>query len=113
MQHRYLKLRQLITGWVSYFGIADMKGVTKTLDKWTRRRIRMCYWKQWKKIKTKHVNLVKLGIDKYKAWEFANTRKGYWRISNSPILARTFTNKLFNRLGYLSFTERYAQVTHS
>ena len=113
MQHRYLKLRQLITEWVSYFGIADMKGVTKTLDKWTRRRIRMCYWKQWKKIKTKHVNLVKLGIDKYKAWEFANTRKGYWRISNSPILARTFTNKLFNRLGYLSFTERYAQVTHS
>jgi RNA-directed DNA polymerase len=113
MQYRYLKLRQLITGWVSYFGIADMKGVSKTLDKWTRRRIRMCYWKQWKKIKTKHDNLVKLGIDNYKAWEFANTRKGYWRISNSPILARTFTNKLFNRLGYLSFTERYAQVTNS
>ena len=113
MQFRYLKLRQLITGWVSYFRIADMKGVANTLDKWTRRRIRMCYWKQWKKIKTKHDNLVKLGIDNYKAWEFANTRKGYWRISNSPILARTFTNKLFNRLGYLSFTERYAQVTNS
>jgi len=113
MGYRYLKLRQLITGWVSYFGIADMKGVSKTLDKWTRRRIRMCYWKQWKKIKTRHDNLVKLGIDNYKAWEFANTRKGYWRISNSPILARTLTNKLFNRLGYLSFTERYARVTNS
>ena len=113
MGYRYLKLRQLITGWVSYFGIADMKGVAQTLDKWTRRRIRMCYWKQWKKIKTRHDNLVKLGIDHYKAWEFANTRKGYWRISNSPILVRTLTNKLFNRLGYLSFTERYAQVTNS
>jgi hypothetical protein len=52
-------------------------------------------------------------IDNYKAWEFANTRKGYWRISNSPVLASTLTNKFFNSLGYLSFTERYAQVTNS
>lgn len=110
MQYRYLKLRQLITGWVSYFGIADMKGLAKQLDEWTRRRIRMCYWKQWKKIKTRHDNLVKLGINNSKAWEFANTRKGYWRISNSPILAITFTNELLQKLGYLSFTKRYAQV---
>jgi len=41
--------------------------------------------------KTKHDNLKKLGINEYKAWEYANTRKGYWRISNSPILARTLT----------------------
>lgn len=112
-EYRYLKLRQVVTGWVSYFAIADMQGIAKTLDAWTRRRIRMCYWKQWKKIKTKHDNLVKLGIDNYKAWEFANTRKSYWRTSNSPILATTFTNRLLNKLGYLSFTERYAQVTNS
>ena len=87
-----------------------MKGLAKQLDEWTRRRIRMCYWKQWKKIKTRHDNLVKLGINNSKAWEFANTRKGYWRISNSPILAITFTNELLQKLGYLSFTKRYAQV---
>jgi len=113
MEKRMTKLRQVITGWVSYFGLADMKGVAKTMDKWTRRRIRMCYWKQWKKIKTKHDNLVRLGIEDSKAWEFANTRKGYWRTSNSPILSTTFTNKLLKQLGYLSFTERYAQVTNS
>ena len=113
MEYRYLKLRQVITGWVSYFALADMKGHANTLDEWTRRRIRMCYWKQWKKIKTKHDNLVKLGIDNSKAWEFANTRKGYWRISNSPILSRTFTNEVLKKSGYLSFTERYAKVTNS
>lgn len=113
MDYRYLKLRQVITGWVSYFGLADMKGITRNLDEWTRRRIRMCYWKQWKRIKTKHDNLVRLGIDPSKAWEFANTRKGYWRTANSPILARTFTNKRLSQEGYLSFTERYAQVTRS
>lgn len=113
MEYRYLKLCQVITGWVSYFGLADMKNIAKKLDEWTRRRIRMCYWKQWKKIKTKHDNLVKIGVENDKAWEFANTRKSYWRISNSPILAITFTNKLLKRLGYLSFTERYAKVTNS
>jgi len=110
MEYRYRKLRQLVTGRVMYFGIEDMKGISGRLDKWTRRRIRMCYWKQWKKIKTKHDNLVNLGLDNYKAWEFANTRKGNWRISNRPILACTLKNEFLGKQGFLSFTERYAQV---
>ena len=42
------------------------------------------------------------GIDNYKAWEYANTRKSYWKISNSPILARTVKNdylKKFRLMG--------------
>jgi len=73
----------------------------------------LCYWKQWKRIKTRHDTLVKLGIDNFNAWEYVNTRKGYWRISNSSILARTFTINRLKNLGYQSFTERYAQVTNS
>ena len=63
MTHRMLKLKQLITGWVNYYGIADMKTLAQSLDEWLRRRIRMCYWKQWKKIRTRYRNLVKRGID--------------------------------------------------
>jgi group II intron reverse transcriptase/maturase len=107
---KMLKLKKLITGWINYFGIADMGKLVKSLDKWLRRRMRMCYWKQWKKIKTKHDNLLKLGIDKDKAWEFANTRKGYWRIAGSPILKSTFTNKYLKKLGFQSIAERYSLV---
>ncbi|MBU4482776.1 MAG: group II intron reverse transcriptase/maturase [Actinobacteria bacterium] len=110
MTRRMLKLKKLVTGWINYFGIADMRELVKSLDEWLRRRIRMCYWKQWKKIKTKHDNLVKLGIDNFKAWEFANTRKGYWRIAGSPILSSTFTNKYLNKFGFQSITERYSLV---
>jgi RNA-directed DNA polymerase len=110
MTLKMVKLKKLITGWVNYFGIADMKELVKLLDEWIRRRIRMCYWKQWKKIKTKHNNLVKLGIDNFKAWEFANTRKSYWRIAGSPILQRTFTNKYLKNLGFQSIAERYSLV---
>lgn len=107
MEMRYLKLKQTIVGWVNYFKIANMKGIAQKLDEWTRRRIRMCYWKQWKKIRTKHDNLVRLGIDNNKAWEFANTRKSYWRISNSPILSKSLNNKTLEKLGFISLTSVY------
>lgn len=106
MDWRKEELNHLITGWVNYFRIADMKATAKELDQWTRRRIRMCYWKQWKRIGTKHDNLVKLGIDNRKAWEFANTRKGYWRISNSYILSTSLTNEYLQKQGFLSLTNR-------
>lgn len=113
MGYRKIKLRQAITGWVNYYGIAEMRGLAASLDEWLRRRVRMCYWKQWKKIKTRHDNLVRLGgIENSKAWEYANTRKGYWRISNSPILKRTFTNEYLKKLGLMSIAERYS-LAHS
>lgn len=110
MEWRKEKLNQLITGWVNYFKIADMKNTARELDGWIRRRLRMCYWKQWKKIKTKHDNLVRLGINDVKAWEYANTRKGYWRISNSQILATSITNEYLEKEGFLSLTKRLSMA---
>ena len=110
MELRAEKLKQLIVGWIGYFKLADMKSTLRELDEWLRRRLRLCYWKQWKKIKTKHDNLVKLGVENWKAWEHANTRKGYWRISNSPILATTLTNKYLREQGFITLSERYSQV---
>lgn len=107
-EQRIKELNRCIIGWVNYFNLADMNNLAMALDEWTRRRLRMCIWKQWKKIKTRHDNLTKLGIDNTKAWEFANTRKGYWRISNSPILSRTLTNEHLTKLGLVSLTKRYS-----
>jgi RNA-directed DNA polymerase len=91
MGERITRINQLIVGWANYFKIADFKKKAQQLDEWIRRRIRMCYWKQWKRIKTKYENLIKLGIPVQKAWEFSNTRKGYWRIAGSPILDRSLS----------------------
>ncbi|MCA1076533.1 group II intron reverse transcriptase/maturase, partial [Clostridium bowmanii] len=107
MEYRFRKLKQVIVGWVNYFAIADIKTILKTLDEWLRRRIRMCFWKQWKKIKTKHENLIKLGLNNNKAWQYANTRKSYWRTSYSPILNKTLTNKYLKNLGLVSISETY------
>jgi RNA-directed DNA polymerase len=109
-EFRAERIRRYIMGWVNYFKIADMKNLMTETDEWLRRRIRMIYWKQWKKIKTRVRQLKHFGIDEEKAWQFANTRKGYWRISNSPILKRSLDNKTIGKLGYIFFSDYYRQV---
>jgi RNA-directed DNA polymerase len=109
MDRRLEKLKQAIRGWVNYFGIADMKTLVKNLDEWLRRRIRMDVWKTWKRVRTRFASLKKLGLDKQKAWEFANTRKGYWRIADSPILHRTLTNKVLEKRGLVSISAIYSK----
>lgn len=108
--YRIDKLKRYIRGWVNYFKIADMNMLLKETDEWMRRRIRMVYWKQWKKISTRHKMLKHFGINEWKAWEFANTRKGYWRISNSPILSKSLNNQTLANLGYIFFFNYYTQV---
>lgn len=111
MDLRLFKLNDSIKGWINYFGIANAKRKLLELDKWIRRRLRACIWKQWKKIRTRYRNLVKLGIDNWKAWEYANTRKGHWKISCSPILSKSLHNKYLESIGFVSLTQTY-QMKH-
>ena len=106
------RLKRYTVGWLGYYSIADMESRIKSLNEWIRRRIRQIYWKQWKKIKTKHDNLVKLGIDNENAWKWANSRKAYWRIADSHILHKSLTNKYLASVGYDDILERY-KVLHS
>jgi group II intron reverse transcriptase/maturase len=109
-ERRKEALKQYIVGWVNYFKLANMKGLLIKTDEWYRRRLRMVIWKQWKRIRTKLKNLIKLGINKYKAREYANTRKGYWRTANSPILTRTVTNEGLKQAGYIFLSDYYRKV---
>jgi len=103
-------LRQYITGWVNCFKLADMKGLLVITDKWYRRRLRMVIWKQWKLIKTRFNNLIKLGLNHFQAHMFVNTRKGYWRTAKSPILQTSITNESLQQAGYIFFTNYYRSV---
>jgi len=109
-ERRKTALGYYIKGWVQYFKLADMRSLLEKTDMWYRRRLRMVIWKQWKRIKTKVTNLIKLGINKYKAYEWGNTRKGYWHIAKSYILTRTITNERLCKAGYVFFTDYYEAV---
>ena len=80
---RYKELRQYLNGWVGYFRLVPIKSFYSDLDKWLRRRIRACYWKQWRKPRTKARNLLRLGVAKHEAYSHGNSGKGAWLMSSS------------------------------
>jgi RNA-directed DNA polymerase len=108
MDERIAKLMQATRGWVNYFAHADAKQRLTRIEEWTQSRLRMCIWKQWKRVRTRIASLQKLGVNKQKAYEWGNTRKGYWRIAHSPIMQTTVTCERLKQKGYIPLTEMYA-----
>lgn len=107
MEERMKELNDYLMGWCGYFSLADTPSTFREMDKWIRRRLRMCLWKQWKKPRTKVKRLISLGVPKDKAYEWGNTRKGYWRIAGSPILQRALSNQYWESNGLKSVLDRY------
>jgi RNA-directed DNA polymerase len=106
------KLRQYTIGWLGYYAIADMKAFMQSSNEWIRRKIRAYVWKQWKRVRTRYVQLQEYGVAAGQAWEWANTRKGFWRIAGSWIMNITLTNQRINNMGYDDILERY-KALHS
>jgi group II intron reverse transcriptase/maturase len=103
-------LKRFIMGWINYYKLADMGNLLKDIDEWMRKRIRMVFWKRWKRVKTRYRNLEKLGISKSNAGILANSRKGYWRIAGSPILQIALSNQRLEKDGFQFFCTYYKSV---
>lgn len=103
-------LKEYIQGWIGYYKLAEMKSFLQSVDEWLRRRLRMCIWKCWKKVKTRFTNLIKCKIDRDKAWQWANTRKSYWRTSISPILCIALPNNALRMAGYTFLWDYYSKI---
>lgn len=107
MAERLGRITQVTRGWVNYFGIARGKSRLLRLDEWLRSRLRMCIWKQWKKVKTRYKSLRQLSVPHEQAYMWANTRKGYWRTAHSPTLTLTITIPRLKERGYIPLMELY------
>lgn len=99
-----------IRGWMGYYYVADMKRILRGWNEWLRRRLRMYIWKQWKKPGTRVRNLRKLGIPEWQAYQWGNSRLGYWRIAGSPVLSRSITNEKLVQAGYYDFPAQYERL---
>ena len=109
VKYRQEKLNQLIRGWIAYFKLAKCKAKLKKLDQWLRRRIRMLYWKMWKRVRTRFRELKRLGVEPNQAFQWANSRQGYWRIAKSWILDTTLNNRKLYEKGWRWFSGLYAR----
>lgn len=107
MEKRIERLNQYLVGWLGYYQLVETPSIFKKMDSWIRRRLRMIRWKEWKHIQTKHKNLMVNGISKQQAWEWANSRKAYWRVSSSPIMHKALGDKYWVTQGLKSLLARY------
>lgn len=100
-------LKRYVVGWVNYYKLADMGKYLQSIDEWMRKRVRMVFWKKWKRVRTRWRNLMKLGISNRNAGILANSRKGYWRIASSPILQTALSNRRLEKAEFQFFYSYY------
>ena len=107
MGYRLHKLGQYLRGWVAYYGISQYYRPVPVLDNWIRRRIRMCYWKQWRWVRTKIQNLLALGVNLKSAILHGMSSKSYWHMSRTPVVHQALSNAWLRAQGLLSVKTKF------
>ncbi len=92
MTTRLKALGYYLRGWTGYFCLVPIKSFFEELDKWVRRRIRSCYWKQWRKPSARIRNLMQLGLARNDAVPFGSCSRGAWFMSRCESVQSTLTN---------------------
>lgn len=110
MKYQLYKLSHYLRGWINYFGIANAYQQCVDLDHWIRRRVRMCYWRQWRKPRTKVRNLIKRGVAIKAAVACGTTSKGPWRSSKTPGIQQALSKEYLKQEGLYSLRKGWIAV---
>ncbi|XLP07746.1 group II intron reverse transcriptase/maturase [Alteromonas marina] len=113
MHYQLSKLSQYLRGWINYFGIASGYQRCVDLDHWIRRRIRMAYWRQWRKPRTKVRNLMRLGVHVQAAVACGITSKGPWRSAKTPGVNQALSLDYLKSEGLYSLRDGWIALHHS
>ncbi|QQS55680.1 MAG: group II intron reverse transcriptase/maturase [Candidatus Competibacteraceae bacterium] len=110
MDYRFKKLAEYVRGWMGYFGISDYYRPIPELDHWLRRRVRMCYWKQWRGVRNRIRNLLALGTPKRAAIWTGMSSKSYWRLSRSLGTQTGMTNDWLKSQGLIGIRDQWMKA---
>lgn len=102
MDYRYWKISTYTKGWMNYFGVAMKYNDVVEFDHWLRRRIRMCYWKQWRKARKRIGELIKNGAPRHQAILTGLSRKGYWHLAKTLSTNMGLSNAHLEKQGLTS-----------
>ena len=113
MQRRLRELRRYIQGWINYFGLSEYYRPLPGLDEWIRRRIRMCYLKQWRRPRTRIRNLIKLGTRTQTAVSLGMSSKGQYRLARTLATQSGMTNKWLAEQGLVSIRDQWIKFNYA
>ncbi len=112
MRYQIKKLSAYLRGWINYFGIATGYQRCVTLDHWIRRRVRMCYWRQWRKVRTRVGFFLKMGVSKKWACLSGLTRKGPWRSAKTKAIQMAISNDFLKTQGLYALRDGWIKLHH-
>jgi len=110
MAYRLKKLREYMRGWIGYFGISEYYKPIPPLDQWIRRRVRMCYWKMWKRPKKRFKEMRKLGVPLKQTKMVVSSRKAYWKLSRTLATNMGMGNEWLAEQGLISLKEQWSRI---
>ncbi|NOR79379.1 MAG: group II intron reverse transcriptase/maturase [Methyloprofundus sp.] len=110
--YRYTKLRQYVAGWMNYFALSEYYRPIPILDQWIRRRVRMCYLKQWRRPRTRIRNLIRLGISTRMAISLGLSSKGYYRLAKTKAVQIGLNNDWLKSQGLVSVKEEWVKFRY-
>lgn len=112
MHYQLFKISQYLRGWINYFGIASGYQRCVDLDHWIRRRVRMAYWRQWRRPRTKVRNLIRLGVHVQAAVACGITSKGPWRSAKTPGVNQALSLDYLKSEGLYSLRDGWIALHH-
>ncbi len=84
------------------FALAKQMRLFENLDQWIRRRLRMCFWKRWRFVRTRVQNLLALGVPRRQAFRHAKSRHGPWHMAQTIASGVGMTNAWLHDQGLVS-----------
>ena len=110
MKRRYEEIRTYLQGWMNYFGMGMRYNDAVELDQRLRRRIRMCYWKQWGTTRKRVGELTKRGVSEKHAVSVGMSRKGYWHLAKNEAMNVGLSNAYLKREGLTSIRTLWIKI---
>ena len=104
------ELNVKVRGWLYYFRFAQMKGKLRNLIGWLQRKLRCYRLKQCKRAIGIMRFLHRCGVSKQRAWLVALSRKGWWRLANTPATNEAMNNQWLQNMGLIDFNELYINL---
>lgn len=90
---------------MAHFALFELYRLLPELDEWIRRRVRMCYIKQWRRRRTRIRNLISLGAVTGQAIAVGLSSKGPWKLARTFGSQSGLTNACLTEQGLVSMRE--------
>ena len=104
------EITPFLRGWAAYFRLSQVKNVFEEMDQWIRRKMRLILWRQWKRPRTRAKKVIRLGIDRARAYPSAYNGRGPWWNAGASHMNAAVPAKWLQHQGFMSLLAEHRRL---